>query len=235
MSACSASPVRWEGLSDRLIQFSPSQTAPRTSTTAITALSWLVYTIASRVRNDKKYTFSLQHIKLIKQINISWNKRKKLAKSLRFRVPSFARHFKSLKYLSHLTFSTFEGFVDHFLDALGFYFSSHIWSLVIFGRISRLLTTVRWGYFYFISWHRKTYFRKNKRLQILTSDGRQCTRFLRGLVLCFAKKNTPECKLFKWKCYWNAKLREIFWKDFIARTGGTIQNLSNTRLKDLQD
>lgn len=148
---------------------------------------------------------------------------------------AFARQFKSLKYLSHLTFSTFEGFVDHFLDALGFYFSSHIWSLVIFGRISRLKTTVRWGYFYFISWHRKTYFRKNKRLQILTSDGRQCTRFLRGLVLCFAKKNTPECKLFKWKCYWNAKLREIFWKDFIARTGGTIQNLSNTRLKDLQD
>lgn len=39
MSACSASPVRWEGLSYRLIQFSPSPTAPRTSTTAIIALS----------------------------------------------------------------------------------------------------------------------------------------------------------------------------------------------------
>lgn len=34
--------------------------------------------IASRVRNDKKYTFGLQHIKLIKQINISWNKKKKI-------------------------------------------------------------------------------------------------------------------------------------------------------------
>lgn len=54
-----------------------------------------------------------------------------------------------------------------------------------------------------------------------------------GACTLLCEEKHARVQIIQVKVLLNAKLREIFWKDFIARTGGTIQNLSNTRLKDL--